>query len=478
MHRNFTFMGFVPATVPSGTQKENQMTTSTTMQRSLVAIAMLGMAGTVQAADFKWNQTASGTYDWSTTTNWQSGNAPVGSTHSDKIYFLDGSTLADGVTVTANNDIANPVLTQDIRFMGTGPGTGAATFNITGDPIKIGTGDRFVRLLANNGSGGTLTYNIYSDIQGTNAIQFINNGTATYNVHGSITPGVDGSGGVSMNGASTIRLHASQSFNNREFNHQQGTVELVGGANLTSNLRFLLRGSTLAVSGGNSTVNVLENLPGIGTLNIETGRVLNITTAQAVSNLVNEDANRIRVAGGGTLRATHETTVANFTAPLHLEGSTLELTRNNNWNVNQAIYLQDGGKLATVGFDNAFARLELRGGSSVIDLGVAGTSQLTFGDSSSVAWTLGSLLTIENWQGEFDPTDTDAEFLRFAGITADQVAQIQFLNPDGFAPGLYGAQAVNVDSFSYIVPIPEPTSAMVLLGLSALVMGRRRRRDA
>lgn len=112
--------------------------------------------------------------------------------------------------------------------------------------------------------------------------------------------------------------------------------------------------------------------------------------------------------------------------------------------------------------------------NSGIDMGAPG-SILQFADSSAQAWTAGKALTITNWAGTpFAGGGTDQ--VKFdsssAALTAGQVAQVSFLNPVGLPAGTYPAVWA-ASNPGELVPLPEPSIA--LLGLGSLALLRRRR---
>jgi len=73
------------------------------------------------------------------------------------------------------------------------------------------------------------------------------------------------------------------------------------------------------------------------------------------------------------------------------------------------------------------------------------SSKLSFANSSAETWTPGARLVINNWNG--NPSGGGAEQLKFGtsatGLTASQLAQIQFSNPSGFPSGNYPAQLLS-----------------------------------
>ncbi|RYD86703.1 MAG: PEP-CTERM sorting domain-containing protein [Sphingobacteriales bacterium] len=113
------------------------------------------------------------------------------------------------------------------------------------------------------------------------------------------------------------------------------------------------------------------------------------------------------------------------------------------------------------------------GFDGTIDLG-DGASVLRFADSTFQFWN--GTLSITNWSGSAAGGGVDQLLFDTAigGITMDQLALIQFVNPAGFQPGNYGARMLPNGE---VVVIPEPATGMtLLLGGLGLFLGRRRKR--
>jgi hypothetical protein len=116
--------------------------------------------------------------------------------------------------------------------------------------------------------------------------------------------------------------------------------------------------------------------------------------------------------------------------------------------------------------------------SSTIDLG-NGASKLNFADSKSQSWS--GTLSILNWTGT-QGVGNGVDQLLFGtsattpGVTANQLLEIQFVNPNGVA-GTYSAM-YNPTNMAEVIPslvaVPEPgTWAAGALILVSLVMSRR-----
>jgi hypothetical protein len=113
-------------------------------------------------------------------------------------------------------------------------------------------------------------------------------------------------------------------------------------------------------------------------------------------------------------------------------------------------------------------------GDATIDLGT-GASILRLANSASALWAPAAL-TIAGWSGSVDGLGQDEVFFgtNANGLTALQLSQIRFLDPLGFAPGIYGAKLLPTGE---LVVIPEPSSLTLLLAGAAGLMVRRRRRN-
>lgn len=93
----------------------------------------------------------------------------------------------------------------------------------------------------------------------------------------------------------------------------------------------------------------------------------------------------------------------------------------------------------------------------------SGASTVRFANSSSIAWSNGPLLSVENWNGSlYGGGQQQIIFGNNSGaLTAQQLAQIQFQNPAGLSSGTYPARILVSGE---IVPDPGAT-LRVQLGL-------------
>ena len=109
-----------------------------------------------------------------------------------------------------------------------------------------------------------------------------------------------------------------------------------------------------------------------------------------------------------------------------------------------------GGAITTSASNAVMGQIQLATNTT---LGFSGFPARVYCSSSSgISWTAGALLTITNWSSTRDGHiyfGTTA-----SGLTASQLAQIQFSNPGGFAPGVYPAQILSTGE---VVPVPRPS---------------------
>jgi hypothetical protein len=138
-----------------------------------------------------------------------------------------------------------------------------------------------------------------------------------------------------------------------------------------------------------------------------------------------------------------------------------------------------GGTLNVSGTNQTLNTLTLTGGvASTIDFGANNvSSHLTLGDSHALAanWSTGSTLGIADWSGS--ATGGGADTLLFgngSGLTLDQVNAITFLNPTVNGSQWTGSFGAQLLSSGELVPIPEPSGLVALLGGCSVLAGLQR----
>ena len=115
----------------------------------------------------------------------------------------------------------------------------------------------------------------------------------------------------------------------------------------------------------------------------------------------------------------------------------------------------------------------------MIDLGTLNANNtLGFGDSSAIGWT--GQLSIWNWSGT-PVTGGGLDRVSFTAVdgtalSSAQLDQIRFFSDAGITS--LGTAAFVSGAVGEIVPVPEPSSAAVALGLFGLIGWRERRKVA
>lgn len=401
-----------------------------------------------------------------------------------------------GVLTVDTGSTLNVVTTDDFRV------NSGATLVVDGATLDVDAnsgadGDVNITGTATIQNSSIATFDTDDDaILGTNGILNVNGSTATFNVGDDFTQNA-GSAVNLDNGSVTISGNtAGAVFNGND----TGTITLTNGSDLTidkdvSNLRGTISidgTSTLTSSSAQTDLENNTTLNGPGTLEV-TGATFQIGTGTSLVSAPNIDIRPgqdsvIQKTSGGTTTFTgagtitidndgFTTTITNdFTSfeanTLDITGGTLLFSADNTINAGTTNLALSGGTLATGGTDQTLAALTLNA-DSALDLG-SGDSIINFSDSSSTTWDENSTLQITNWSGNASGGGTDQVIFGSAsGLDDVQLSQIRFVNPDGFAPGIYNARILPSGE---IVPVPEPSTIIACIGLIALGLIRERKR--
>ena len=136
------------------------------------------------------------------------------------------------------------------------------------------------------------------------------------------------------------------------------------------------------------------------------------------------------------------------------------------WGANNQIHdasnltLTVGSSMNFNGYSDTVGTLALTGDANIYLTG--STSIARFADSSAAPWTTGKQLVIREWNGS--PTGGGTEGVFFGtsagGLGAGQIANVGFMNPAGFATGLYHAAILAtgevVPTGTAVVPVSPP----------------------
>ncbi|NJK92232.1 MAG: hypothetical protein HC904_10605 [Blastochloris sp.] len=240
-----------------------------------------------------------------------------------------------------------------------------------------------------------------------------------------------GSRTLTINSGGLLATAANQTITvtNLSFNNQEGHIFGWGS------------GTTLDINA------VIQNSPGVsindGTISFS-GSSANTYTGETY---VNQGTLRLNKTAGVDAIASGDVIV-------HC-GGTLLLANNNQINDSVNMTL-DGGTFDTDGFDDELGTLTLTA-TSTIDLG-AGDSILRFANSSGELWNPDAQLFITNWSGQTGGGGTDQIYFGTdtTGLTAQQLSQIFFIDPLGFAPGIYNITQLSTGELAPF-PNPKPT---------------------
>jgi fibronectin-binding autotransporter adhesin len=388
--------------------------------------------------DPNWTLSATGV---TATTAWPQGNFPKFSPTGTPTYTVTVSNdeqIAGMFASTAQNLTVNAVGSGDLNI-------------VTGLQGVLGA------------SGATLTIN--APITGVGSIQLNNGGTIALNGINTYT------GGTSLAPpASLIKFNNGSSFGTGTITNNQtsatGFAALLGtgGATITlpnnfaqgtvsgGGINFAADASTPVISTGTwslgaSNLNLRNN--GVSTSPVTLTGIISGTAGVLVSG-----ANGGSIIFSGPNTYTGTTTIGSGTTVI-----TLKLGAANTIATSSSIIMA-GGTLNPDGFNQTMSSTTLgMTAGSKIDYGSV-TEEMDFANSSALTWS--GILNFVNFDTTVDKirVGTDA-----TGLTSAQLASIE-LNGGGL-----GLATIDANGF---VSVPEPTSAIVLLGASLLMVRRRR----
>jgi autotransporter-associated beta strand protein len=247
----------------------------------------------ISAPRFTWTAaTSGGNLSWSTPSNWSSATPPV-SGSVPTVAFLTGQTIPAG-TITADQNLENPLTFHLLELNGTGPASGSALVRLTGLPISLVPNNAGQPTILVNALGGAgLAYELACEIQSDAQLTIEGGGSAHLTISGPIT----GPGGLTMSALSTATLVGNQTFTGPTV-VESGTLAVTGTLTGTASVTVgsgatlsntgvietpevtVLSGGTLGGTGtirGNLTVSGEVVVAGPGTWRVE-GNVTNTGT--------------------------------------------------------------------------------------------------------------------------------------------------------------------------------------------------------
>jgi len=360
-------------------------------------------------------------------------------------YFganFSGTTYAKLVVNQGLFSLGNTANNSEVGF-------GAAPASFTADAITLAGGgqigvnftnaptlnaNRGITLGAGGGgfamSGGAMS--VAGVISGSGGLT-VTGGTQPLNLLGVNTF----TGGFTMNGGGNVNVGST------------GRLSGVGPVTITS--------GTLSLSNAATTITALS---GAGNLTFRNGHVLTVDNTSATifggviagtGGLIKNGVETLTLAGGSA---------NTFSGSIRINDGKIIAGKASALGSGNALILA-GGTFDTGGFNQAMGTLDLDA-ISTLDLG-AGTSALTFANSSALDWG-GFTLHILNWT-------VGSDALRFgvdnAGLTGVQLSEIFF---DNFGEG------AKMNSSGFVLPISVPeASPLALFGLGLLMLAAGRR---
>ena len=226
-----------------------------------------------------------------------------------------------------------------------------------------------------------------------------------------------------------------------------------------------LNGNTLIIdSGGGNACAASGPITGSGLVRVNAGGVGMIPIRGSTGNTytgsteINSGPVKLEKSSGNALNGT--ITVNGAMSNNFPNTGNLLWGGNNQVNDASNLTLSEAASLNPAGYSDTVGTLAITGNANIY-MG-ASTSVLSFADSSAATWTSGKQLIIREWNGS--PTGGGTEGVFFgssaSGLSAGQIAKVGFMNPAGFATGLYQAAILAtgevVPSGTAVVPVNPP----------------------
>ena len=226
-----------------------------------------------------------------------------------------------------------------------------------------------------------------------------------------------------------------------------------------------LNGNTLIIdSGGGNACAASGPITGSGLVRVNAGGIDMIPIRGSTGNTytgsteINSGPVKLEKSSGNALNGT--ITVNGAMSNDFPNTGNLLWGGNNQVNDASDLTLSEAASLNPAGYSDTVGTLAITGNANIY-MG-ASTSVLSFADSSAATWTSGKQLIIREWNGS--PTGGGTEGVFFgssaSGLSAGQIAKVGFMNPAGFATGLYQAAILAtgevVPSGTAVVPVNPP----------------------
>ncbi len=384
-----------------------------------------------------------------------SGGVTVGKSDGTEVGVFEIDAVNTLLNTSGNNVTVNPF---SELYLNSATGTFnttniTLTLNGTGNPVTLTTpGGALVQKL-------NTSYNWNGPITLASDASILTIGSGTLTASGNIS----GSGKLIKRGSVTGASPNGQLLLTGTSNSWSGGTEIRGGViSVGSSSSISTTGLLLNSIDTNTSIvfnNSAQTLTSIASSFTAVGtRTQTITLSSGHTLTLNQNTNTTYGSNGTT--TTQTSIIAGAGALIKNGTGTLTLTSNANTlsggltinngeirfnprlttttNMSSCPVTLNGGSITTTG-DTTTAQISLGvltlTANSTIDLGTATTHNLKFANSSAASWTGSTILNVTNWTGAFNGTAGTKGKLFIgttsAGVTAGQLAQIQFTDGSG-----------------------------------------------
>ena len=319
----------------------------------------------VSPVTYVWTNLTGG--NWSAGANWNNGIAPL-SSHGTHVEFFSGAALA-GVTLTAINDVANPVLLNSLTLGGTSANTNVIA--LTGAPLTLAANGFTPPSVTLAASTAPVSYTVSNALTLVGDTTFFANNSGTFNFAGPI----GGPGGLTRsNTVSTLILSGNNSYAGPTV-IAGGTLQIGNnGASGTLGSADVVNNSTLRLA-RSGTLTVANDISGTGAVTVAgptTNDFALLTGDNTFTGTVTVSSGNLRISDGPQLgTGPKSVTVAGAAATLCLDGSAGGVTLPANFSVFTSSPSGNGAILNEAGDNTIAGNVTLTSGAGSTRLTVA-----------------------------------------------------------------------------------------------------------